>query len=1529
MSRDVFDVLIQFNTQDFQHMEVRKQLIAYFRAKYASLCPNGQIPDPLFFDERDGLLRIFFPDNVKEAAVAIGRNCGGGQAIEATRIIRGQPRTGFEIILSRQQTESLGQQANLSIMSASAVSSAYAQPMPWQRPGDSNAQSEVHIYYDPTVLNQQQVLQSLGDHYSGQLDVSSRSLAKNRMVVGPIRIFENDAGQRYTSPPEVLCITAAAPKVAQPGQHAQDPGIDWQRCGPGNSNGLKNFYDDHYLLMRRILFLAKDTDVLVMPEIGLGVYLKISDEQQKRNYVATAYQAWQAAWHDMKHQRPKRLVLSHFSKDRKVPFHVSEQIREPEIELIATDVLAYSADLQVRGEQVALLNPGSDVSVGGIYKKDVSTLEEKIAKKTTLMTQHAPCYNSILQDASLMCSFPKKLQLNTQRTVSAQAAVQQQFHQQDIETASISSEKAPLLPSDPTSKPAKIASFPKLTKAKAQEISDLFKALGLRVKVTRTELDQFTGNGSQEKQREFAEKGLQYTVVLDLDLTGYLDLLKDLSALAASAHQVQGSRTIFMRQLMRWFDRAGNGNYRILMDRTPDEEIIEMSSMDIQSSRQHSSQHQFLVAINDEMINTIRNSLEQNKIMENKQRLEIILSQLGFPTSASYFIEGILNPKNGSEFCLECSKSDQAKFLVDIKKLLNAIGVQDEDYDVIRHRFDSKNLSVLLHKNALNRLLALSPDFLASLQDIVRQYVGAKQAASPVEADAAYDLLCHMLKEHGEDVKGAEKVPKASDAVAEMFLSYWLPVNFYTTLPNRQRFNHIREWRDSLTGMAYRGQLIEQAEKRGLWSRIKNAFSRQRPDFEAVISDGAEAQAAHKNHLFLLQAIGPNGMIGRRIMHNRQLLAEFLVPSAEKTPPLTAYFFDQNEKKIYLEKWVETLTKMRDLEYQVSNQLYTSWSALPESNPYKKQYGLALKQYNEAYEAVTKAIQAVNLSIKNKDHALLCQGSHSQITAVIESVQRSQKESVAEQWDSVLAQHETIVLPAAKKAHQQSVKAAFQDMGVGKVTIKETRDANRNVQYQVTLPQDRANDPSVLQNLKNMGMQDVTSNRIFGAETVSIQLTSRQRVLTCTPDHIQGFVNQHAAYKESVNVLNFVSKQLGYKTKVLPPYGTQNGPTIEFQTVEEAKHFSELMQALKLNIDSNGTRISFSKENLKQLKQNGSIVVFFKEFSDKITASRKANDSEGATLLNSLLSHVISPVFDSNRSFYRDVDVDVDVAVPNHAPIRVFDGSGVFSMRSAINKWKSDNYNRIQHHDDQARRQGFFSRLFKPKVVLESFMTEQVDFYGDNIPYTMLCQRHALPAIQEQQERSLDTVLRLYQAQEIDRQQLLKLLSEIVDSQKKLGDAVVFQINNHFAFSDNIISVGRLTALGDRVDSAYLIATHLKTLADSESSIQEQTLAKKNLGNLKNSYLALAVDHFINQVNGSTVAPQPVSAVPVGQTRSAQKAQKSGPDIVASAAWPRADPVPGAQRSGVSTFSSKAAEPLQKHVAPDSYGRRMPTAASL
>lgn len=278
---------------------------------------------------------------------------------------------------------------------------------PWLYTGDSNDQAKVKIYYDPTVvgLTKEQVLKSLGDHHDKNVDRGNRHLGKHRMVVGPIKILKNDLEKDYPEQPEVLCITAVAPKVSL-GLDGSS-GLDRDEMGSHQGDaGLSKFYEAHTLLMKRVIFLAKEQDVLMIPEIGLGVYL--TEDESKLKYITTAYRAWQDAW-DESPWRPKKLILSHFNGGKPVPEFVRGAFLSSNIEIITTDVIAESARYALMGQHVALLNPGSDVSVGGAYKANVKTLEEKIAKCTTLMVQHSPKYNRQLT-GDVVVEFPAVLQ---------------------------------------------------------------------------------------------------------------------------------------------------------------------------------------------------------------------------------------------------------------------------------------------------------------------------------------------------------------------------------------------------------------------------------------------------------------------------------------------------------------------------------------------------------------------------------------------------------------------------------------------------------------------------------------------------------------------------------------------------------------------------------------------------------------------------------------------------------------------------------------------------------------------------------------------------------------------------------------------------------------------------------------------------------------------------------------------------------------------------------------------------------------
>lgn len=1024
-----------------------------------------------------------------------------------------------------------------------------------------------------------------------------------------------------------------------------------------------------------------------------------------------------------------------------------------------------------------------------------------------------------------------------------------------------------------------------LTTDEVGQVVRNFRELGLSATMVSTDYSQFTGLDSEENKRRFLDNGLNHILKFDLDLTGHMDFLTDLQDLAAVSHSVIEKRSLFMYKIFKKLgvleldDKLYPKNYRILMKRNTRQEDQQSGLMDVQSSNQQSNDSQFLVAINKVAIQKISTYLEKYHIPVMNSYLESVMSKLGFSVSASYFIENILREFDSStfksEFCLEITESDQHKALIDIQKLFNAIGIEANDYEVILHRFGNKNMSILLREEAIRKLTSLSPGALTSLGDIINHYVCAKKSSSFVEADATYDLFCHLLNKQEQQV--ADDHGKrflifhddVGDETGQSSLGRngWNVSRFIYTEPlKKERYHHLRSWKDSLIGMAYRGQLIQQPQPRGvkwLWSTFKKAFFRKEyATFEDLVSSASDSCVSDYNYQFMLKMLDSKGAVGSRILHNRKVLLDFLDGACQPA------FHDVEFKKKYLQNWIDVLEKMRRFEITLYEDLYKDWAAMSVRDGYWEKYNIRMHEYITAQKIYADVISATECQIKilptqseanTNSYADACES----LGKLIAKVSEREKTDDGVQHLAFISKHEKKVPSIVGVGHQGLLREAFADMGIGQVSITEARDPNHNIQYHVTLGESIAANPQTLNLLKGMGMGDVPSTGIFKRTAKSIeflQLPSRKKALACDPAHVQGFINRHARYKESASIINLVASSLRFKIKMLSPYQMENkeGMHIELGSAEEASAFTVLMKMFRAEVTCEGNRVSFPPESVELLKKNGRIILFFNEFSDKIAASRKAQDQEGVSLLTGLLSHVVSQIFASSSSHYKEQSTPAGC-------FKFFDDSMVFSMESAMRKWLATNKEKVQAHDAIARKQGFFSKLFyKPKVVIEDFIDQQAKVAGSTIAYTMLCQEHALPEIEKQQENSMNKLLDSCSSKKLNQKECLEILEEIINSQKKFTGGLDRQISNLLAFGNNILAANRLIRLRDR---GYALLTIAEMLDPKNSAVEDQgdQIEKEypELSSLCHSIKHLKESGFFVEVTAGVNSPKGVSSDPV------------------------------------------------------------------
>src|SRR3990167_6716415 len=332
---------------------------------------------------------------------------------------------------------------------------------------------------------------------------------------------------------------------------------------------------------------------------------------------------------------------------------------------------------------------------------------------------------------------------------------------------------------------------------------------------------------------------------------------------------------------------------------------LELIQRSIQQDKAH---RQFLIAINEDTLITLSKNLQT--ICQTKNRLEIVMHAFGFKVNASAFIENILMKQGQNEpqhalddyFCIEfAAKFSLLYAFADLKKILNDIRI--DEFKVIRDRMGSQNLTIRLSRANYQKLLDFSPDFLASVEDIVTRYSQARERGKTLEAEASYDVLCHLINAHTQAVTTQTtqiEVPKfiGNDNIRRIILSditHEDPFNpekhvcIITQLPSTKRHHQCRDWQTTLLGLVYEDQLTEQKK----WD-IRDFFHQI-----AMSSFSEQVQS------FEIAALHPNGLVGRCLQQNRKVLFDFLKFETH------VILSPDTSDLAYIQSWKDCLKKMQ------------------------------------------------------------------------------------------------------------------------------------------------------------------------------------------------------------------------------------------------------------------------------------------------------------------------------------------------------------------------------------------------------------------------------------------------------------------------------------------------------------------------------------------------------------------------------------------------------------------------------------------
>lgn len=233
----------------------------------------------------------------------------------------------------------------------------------------------------------------------------NRHLARHRLVYGPVNFYLNF---QFEKPTKMPVISACAPNFS--GSSIKD----FEAFTTGNPT-TKNLtlQEAPYTkacedLATFIIKTAKENghDKLIMPAFGVGVYVLHLNDESKKKATEIMYRAFAKAAEAFK-LKIDWIIWENDPNGAQIQKQLLEYSKA--ITPVMGDLMKHSEAMLQKGENIALLNPGSDRTVGGIYTKyQPTTLEEQIAQQSDLVLMHSDV-NTVMVD-----KFKKEFNLRLQ-----------------------------------------------------------------------------------------------------------------------------------------------------------------------------------------------------------------------------------------------------------------------------------------------------------------------------------------------------------------------------------------------------------------------------------------------------------------------------------------------------------------------------------------------------------------------------------------------------------------------------------------------------------------------------------------------------------------------------------------------------------------------------------------------------------------------------------------------------------------------------------------------------------------------------------------------------------------------------------------------------------------------------------------------------------------------------------------------------------------------------------------------------------
>jgi hypothetical protein len=220
------------------------------------------------------------------------------------------------------------------------------------------------------------------------INPKNRRLSRYRLIYGPVDFYLNS---QFDKPTIIPLITACAPNLMGTSQADLDEFTD------GNEQKNRTLKIEEYQkecnkIADFIVSEAKNAgyERLIMPEFGVGVYIKTLSAESQKTAKKLMYQAFATAaktheiqidwiiWSQQSYTEAKKELLKSYSEN-------NTYIKP----VIADDILSHAQNMQEQGINCITLNAGSDRTVCGKYTtKHPTTIEEQIAQQSDLAFLH-------------------------------------------------------------------------------------------------------------------------------------------------------------------------------------------------------------------------------------------------------------------------------------------------------------------------------------------------------------------------------------------------------------------------------------------------------------------------------------------------------------------------------------------------------------------------------------------------------------------------------------------------------------------------------------------------------------------------------------------------------------------------------------------------------------------------------------------------------------------------------------------------------------------------------------------------------------------------------------------------------------------------------------------------------------------------------------------------------------------------------------------------------------------------------------